>query len=194
MLPHEITSFLTEIFGSNIQVLGTESWQVSTPEFRLLILLSEDQTWLRTLIPIATEPEVQGVLPQLLAANFDLTQEARYALHEQVLWGVFQHNLARLTAEDFSSALGRLVAMHQRGLVECFNLMIEKQILKIIQTAKRQGQSLESTLQNLDRLYQEGVMGELDQSRQSQEETLAAWRYQLERLWPQISAESNFET
>jgi hypothetical protein len=194
MQPHEITPFLTEIFGSNIQVLDMESWQVSTPEFRLLVLLSEDQTWLRALIPIATEPEVQGILPQLLAANFDLTQEARYAFHEQVLWGVFQHNLARLTTEDFSSALGRLVAMHQRGLAECFNLMIEKQIRRIIQTAKRQGQSLESTLQNLDRLYQEGVMGELDQSRQSQEETLSAWRFQLERLWPQVSAESNFET
>jgi hypothetical protein len=194
MQPHEITPFLTEIFGSNIQILDMEAWQVSTPEFRLLVLLSEDQTWLRALIPIAAEPEIQGILPELLTANFDLTQEARYALHEQVLWGVFQHNLVRLTAEDFSSALGRLVAMQQRGLAECFNLVIEKQIRKIIQTAKRQGQSLESTLQNLDRLYQEGVMGELSQSRQSQEEILAAWRFQLERLWPQVNLASDSET
>jgi hypothetical protein len=30
------------------------------------------------------------------------------------------------------------------------------------------------------------LMGEMELGRESRENTLAAWRYQLERLWPEV--------
>ncbi|MBW4553778.1 MAG: hypothetical protein KME35_22120 [Aphanocapsa sp. GSE-SYN-MK-11-07L] len=190
MHPEAISPFLNEIFGSAVEILEPGSWQIDTPEFRLLVLLSEDHSWLRALTPIAPQADVESLLPELMAANFDLTQETRYALYQGVLWGVFHHSLKALDSEDFSTALARLVGLRNRGLSECYNLLIEKRIRQIIGVAKTQGQSLETTMQSLDRLYQEGMMGNLTQSRDSMEETLSAWRYQLERLWPEVEAAS----
>lgn len=181
-----ITPLLTEIFGSAVQTLEPESWQIDTPEFRFLVLLSEDHSWLRSLMTIAPLAEVESWLPELMEANFDLTQETRYAVYQGVLWAVFHHRLASLESQDFAAALARLVVLRQRGLTECYSLRIERRIRQIIQSAKAQGQSLETTLQNLDRLYQEGVIGELSQSRDARLNTLSAWRYQLERLWPEV--------
>jgi hypothetical protein len=183
MTPTEITATLTQLFGNTVQVKEPDSWQVEADSLRLLVLLSEDQTWMRSLITIASATEAEPFLPQIMAANFDETQEARYALFQNILWGVFQHNLASLTATDFQAAIGRLIAMHQKGLSESFNQLAEAQVRQIVQVAKQQGQSLEATLQMLDRLYQEGVLGDLDQGAQERGNILDAWRYQLNRLW-----------
>ncbi|MEH1778746.1 MAG: hypothetical protein V7L26_06455 [Nostoc sp.] len=48
---------------------------------------------------------------------------------------------------------------------------------------KQQGQSLQATMQTLERFYAEGMMGEIDSSAKGREEVLTAWRHQLERLW-----------
>jgi hypothetical protein len=76
--------------------------------------------------------------------------------------------------------------LYENGLSDSFNKLAETQVRQIILTAKQQGQSLETTLQALDRLYQEGVMGDIDQTGPQREEVLKAWRYQLERLWNQV--------
>lgn len=191
MTPEDITHILAELFdSSNIQVFQPGSWQVDHPKFRLLILLSEDQSWLRALVPIAGIQEAQPFLEQLLAANFDLTQETRYALNQGALWGVFQHALVSLSPNDFSAAVAQLVVLNQQGLSDYFNQVVDQRIRQIIQVAKRQGQSLEATLQNVDRFYQEGMIGEMDQGAQSREETLAAWRRRLELLWPEVTESS----
>ncbi|MCU0567097.1 MAG: hypothetical protein MUF49_10925 [Oculatellaceae cyanobacterium Prado106] len=183
MTPQDITNTLTHLFGDAAQKRDPDSWQVEAESLRLLVLLSEDQSWLRSLVTIASATEAEPFLPQLMEANFDETQETRYALFQGVLWGVYQHNLASLTPEDFQSATVRLVTLHQQGLSTPFNQLAETQILQIIQAAKQQGQSLEETLQTLERFYQEGVMGDLDANSQERDEVLGAWRYQLERLW-----------
>jgi len=64
--------------------------------------------------------------------------------------------------------------------------MIEARIRTIIKVAKQQGQSMSSTLQTLDRLYAEGILGEMNDGQESREQVLAAWRRQLERLWPEV--------
>ncbi|NJN56755.1 MAG: hypothetical protein HC879_04290 [Leptolyngbyaceae cyanobacterium SL_5_9] len=183
MTPQEITDALKSLFGSSVEASEPESWQVELDRVRLLVLLSEDQSWLRSLVSIAPAQEALPYLEQLLEANFDETQETRYALHESVLWGVFQHSRASLTSEDFKAAIARLLALQQQGLSVSFSRLAETQIRQIVQAAKLQGQSLEATLQTLDRFYQEGVMGEIDQNALQREQVLAAWRYQLERLW-----------
>ncbi len=186
MTPEEISNTLKDLFGESVEMPLPTSWQVQTPKFRLLILLSEDGSWLRILLPIADAEEAQPFFAKLLEANFDTTLETRYAIHQNVLWGVFQHSSATLAAADFSAAVARLLALQERGLSDFFGGLIESRIRQIIKAAKMQGQSIETTLQTLDRFYAEGLMGEMELGRESREQTLGAWRYQLERLWPEV--------
>lgn len=186
MNPAEITNTLKDLFGEGVETQTPTSWQVETSKFRLLVLLSEDSSWLRILLPLASAEQAQPFFDKLLEANFDTTLETRYAIHQNVLWGVFQHNFATLTAADFCAAVARLLALQDRGLSDFFGDLIENRIRQIIKAAKMQGQSVETTLQTLDRFYAEGMMGEMELGRESREQTLAAWRYQLERLWPEV--------
>ena len=186
MTPEDITVTLTELFGTDPIQAAPSSWQVDTANFRLLVLLSDDHSWLRVLLPLMPIQQAQQFLGEFLEANFDETQEVRYALYENVIWGVFQHNNGTLVKADFTSAIARLVSLHEAGLDNVFNRLIENRIRQIVLAAKQQGQTLEATMQNLERYYAEGLMGELNQSSEDREEVLAAWRRQLERLWNQI--------
>ncbi|NJK72998.1 MAG: hypothetical protein HC849_28985 [Oscillatoriales cyanobacterium RU_3_3] len=186
MTPEEITNSLQNLFGESVETQDSTSWQVETDRFRLLVLLSEDRSWLRILLPIASAAEAQPFFDKMLEANFDTTLETRYALHQNILWGVFQHSSATLAAADFAAVITRLLDLHQRGLSEFWDNLIENRIRQIIKAAKIQGQSVESTLQTLERFYAEGMMGEMELGRESREQTLAAWRFQLERLWPEV--------
>ncbi|MEH2376912.1 leucine zipper domain-containing protein [Nostoc sp.] len=191
MTPEEIADTLTELFDTSaVGTLAPGSWQVNTSTFRLLVLLSEDNTWLRVLLPILPIQEAQAFLEQFLEANFDDTQEVRYALYEGVICGVFQHNSSTLVSADLFNAINRLVSLHQAGLDNVFNRLIESRIRQIIQAAKQQGQSLQATMQSLERFYAEGLMGEIDQTAEAREKVIAAWRLQLERLWNEVDFNS----
>jgi hypothetical protein len=188
MTPEEIAATLTELFGAaSVQAMAPGSWQVDTSSFRLLVLLSDDNSWLRILLPIVPIQQAQEFLAQFLEANFDETQEVRYAFYENVIWGVFQHNNSTLENADFVSAIARLVSLHEAGLDNVFNRLIESRIRQIIQAAKQQGQSLEATMQSLERYYAEGLMGEINQTSEAREEVLVAWQRQLERLWNEVN-------
>ena len=184
MTHNEIADTLSELFGTSaVKVLAPGSWQVETPTFRLLILLSDDQSWLRVLLPIMPAQQAKPFLEQFFEANFDDTQQVRYAMHQDVLWGVFQHSCTSLVVEDFRDAIARLIALYEVGLDDAFNQLTETKIKQIVQASKQQGQSLEATMQNLERFYAEGLLGEIEQSPESRERVLTAWRGQLERLW-----------
>jgi len=187
MTPEEIAGTLTELFGTeSVAAIAPGSWQVDASSFRLLVLLSEDQTWLRVLLPMMPLQEAEAFLAQFLEANFDETQEVRYAIYDGVVWGVYQHNSGTLVSADFANAIARLVSLHKAGLNDVFNRLIENRVRQIVLAAKQQGQSLQATMQNLERFYAEGLMGEIDQSAEARDQVLAAWRYQLERLWNEI--------
>jgi len=183
MTPDDITAVLTRLFPEKLDAQPPETWQVKEDSSRLLVIVSEDQSWLRALVSIVPAAEAQPFLSQLLEANFDETQDVRYALYQNVLWGVFQHALPSLTPEDFEGAIARLVTLKERAIDDSFSRLAETQIRQIVRTAKQQGQTLESTLQTLERFYQEGVMGEMEQSAEQREVVMQAWRYQLKRLW-----------
>ena len=183
MTPQDITQVLTTLFGAAVQNAEPGSWQIEMEGVRLLVLLSEDSSWLRSLVSIAPAQDAEPYLHQLMEANFDDTQETRYAIFQGVLWGVFQHSLAGLTVADFQSALSRLLYLQQQELAPSFNRLAESQIRQIITAAKQRGDSLESTMQALTRFYEEGVMGTIDADAAEREQVLGAWRYQLERLW-----------
>lgn len=183
----EITPLLQQIFDSGkISQQNDDNWQVEQDDLRLLVILSEDRAWLRILIPIVPVAEAQPFLPQLLAANFNVTQEVRYAIAQNVVWGVFFHRLETLVAEDFCSAIAILMALKKKGLSDCFQQLIEERVRQIVKASKAQGQSLEATYKTLERFYQEGMLGGIDQDPQERENFLAAWKYQLERLWSEV--------
>lgn len=188
MTPDQLRSLLTELFGDALASLSPEAYQVETEAFRLLVLLSEDGSWLRLLLPLGPQAEAQPLMEQLLSANFDDSQLVRYAFHQNVLWGVFHHRLASLEETDCRGAIAQLLELNRQGLDRFFGSVIEQQIRQIIQAAKAQGQSLETTLQTLERFYAEGMLGGLDQSAQQRGATLDAWRYQLNRLWDEPEA------
>ncbi|MBD2345011.1 hypothetical protein [Anabaena subtropica] len=189
MTPEIIAEILAELFSTaDVQAIAPGSWQVDTSTFRLLVLLSEDSSWLRVLLPIVPLQEAQAFLAQFLEANFDDTQEVRYALYDGVIWAVYQHNSSTLTSDDLSSAISRLISLYEAGLNDVFNRLIESRVRQIVQAAKQQGQSLEATMQNLERFYAEGLLGEVNQTIEAREEVLAAWKRQLERLWNEVNS------
>lgn len=183
----EISAVLSSLFPpEDISQDTPEAWQVKNSQIHLLVIVSADHSWLRLLSAIASAQEAQSLFPQLLADNFDTTQQVRYAINQDVLWGVFHHSLASLTPDDFTSAIASLQTLVAKGLSPSFNRLIEKQIIQIVKAAKAQGQSLEFTYQTIDRFYQEGIMGNIDQDPAQREAFLAAWKFQLERLWSEV--------
>jgi hypothetical protein len=184
MKPDEIAVTLADLFGeAAVVAIAPGSWQVEASGFRLLVLVSEDNTWVRVLLPIVPIQQAQPLLEQLLEANFDETQEVRYAVYEGVVWGVFHHNSSTLVSADLESAIARLISLFEAGLDDVFNGLIESRIRQIIVAAKQQGQSLEATMQTLERFYAEGLLGEIEQTPEAQAEVIAAWQRQLERFW-----------
>ena len=67
MTPEEISGTLTELFDSSaVHMIAPGSWQIETPDFRLLVLLSDDESWLRVLLPLIPAQEAQPFVEQLL--------------------------------------------------------------------------------------------------------------------------------
>ncbi|AFZ35715.1 hypothetical protein Sta7437_2166 [Stanieria cyanosphaera PCC 7437] len=185
----EISVILAQLFNSDAIAHNDEdTWQVKSDRLNLLVILSENHSWLRLLTPIAPVSEAQVMFEQLLTANFESTGEVRYAIGQNVLWGVFYHRLESLTSEDLQSAITSLGTMAEAGLSESFQDLIEGRIRQIIYAAKLQNQSLETTLQTLERFYQEGMLGGLNQKPEEREQFLGAWKYQLKRLWSEVDA------
>ncbi|NER00382.1 MAG: hypothetical protein F6K30_27410, partial [Cyanothece sp. SIO2G6] len=128
---------LERLFGDAVKSQGQDGWVIQNPDGQLLLLLSADQSWLRGMVAIAPIQEAQPYLQELLAANFDDTQETRYALANDVLWGIFQHNFASLTEMDLEGAIARLIHLRQMGLQDCFQNMTERQVRQIIWASKK---------------------------------------------------------
>ncbi len=184
----DITAALNSRFGAGAcQYVPPDAWQVEAGGVRLLAI--SPGSWIKLMTPIMPIAEAQPFIQQMMEANFDQTQEARYAFHQDVVWAVFQYDLSALERPQFDSAVDRLLALNQDGAGVFFSRMVEDQVSQIIIASKRQGKSLEDTLKTLDRFYAEGMMGGMGDRSGYQQEALAAWQRQLERLWPVVEAE-----
>jgi hypothetical protein len=181
--PENIQSFLTNRFGTALKIVDEDSYQVDTPDYRLLMILSAQQSWIRMLVPIAPAAEAMTFVEEFLSANFDATLETRYAIHQGVLWGVWQHSVAGLTNEDFSTAIDRSIDLKRVGIDRAFQDFTTKQVKAIVSIAKQRGDTLAQTMQTLDRFYAEGVMGDIGAAEDVRNEMMTAWQSQLERLW-----------
>lgn len=182
----ELSAALTDLFGDRLEIKAPDGWVVQDRDSQIIVLLSDDQSWLRVMISIAPQEQAKAYLQQLLQANFDNTQETRYALSNDVLWGVYQHALDSLTVKDLQRAIARLIHLKQHGLQDCFQQLAESQVRQIIWASKKQGQTLEATLQTLERFYAEGMLGGLEQPREEREAFIKSWHHQLKRLWDEV--------
>ncbi|MGD1867166.1 MAG: hypothetical protein ACFB0D_21660 [Phormidesmis sp.] len=186
MTPDDVTAALTTTFGDAAKFSPPDAWQVEAEEMRLLVISSAP--WLRIMTPIVPIVEAQSFINQMMEANFAQTNEARYAFYQNIVWALVQYDFESLTLELFERAIAQLTLLKSQGVEVFFNRLMEGQITQIITAAKMQGQSLEDTMKTLDRLYSEGVMGDMGES-QYQQQAMTAWRNQLERLWPTINVE-----
>lgn len=181
----DITATLDSRFGEGAcQHVPPDAWQVESGDMRLLAI--SPGSWIKLMTPIMPIVEAQPFIQQMMEANFDQTQEARYAFHQDVVWAVFQYDLTALERPQFDNAVERLLALNQDGAGVFFSRMVEGQVSQIIVASKRQGKSLDDTLKTLDRFYAEGMMGDMDGTGGYQQEALEAWRRQLEKLWPVV--------
>ena len=187
MTPDDVTAALTNRFGEAATFSPPDAWQVELDDMRLLAVLSEP-SWIKLMTPIVPISEAQSFLPQILEANFDQTKEARYATYQGLVWALVQYDFESLTQNLFERAVDQLVKLKTQGVNVLFSRLMEGQLTQIITAAKLQGQSLEDTMRTLDRLYSEGVMGEMGES-EYQQQAMTAWRNQLERLWPTVDVD-----
>lgn len=185
----DLLSLIQSKFESPLESAGKLIWRISMTQEdvashgALVILLSEDQSWIRLMVPIAPVVQAQPFLQELLELNFESTTFIKYAIAQKMLWGVFNHPIKTLQQQDVQLALSGLDALKAQGLSHCFELHVDRQVRLIITASKRQGMTLNTTLQNLERFYREGIIGDLSDSGETIQLTLSRWRDRLERLW-----------
>ena len=86
------------------------AWQFMVDGFETVLVYDIDADRMRVMIPIndadALPPEE---LVRLMQANFDSALDARYAIANDLLWGVFIHPLSALTDMEFLLGVGQTV-------------------------------------------------------------------------------------
>ena len=179
----DLLSHLNVKFDVPATLVGDRIWRSTLDWGELVVLRSEDDSWVRIMVPIASALQAQPFLQELLEFNFEATTSARYAIAQQMLWAVFNHPLSTLQDPDLAIALDCLIDLKWQGLSRCFEVHADRQVRLIIAASKQQGLTLEATLQNLERFYREGIIGNLSDNGETIQLTLDRWRDRLERLW-----------
>ena len=91
--------------GNNI---GGElgAWRFEVMDILMFCITDEKHDRMRVITPIANVEEAsEDILNQCLEANFDRALDARYCIHEDMIWGAFMHPLRSVSEELFLSAL-----------------------------------------------------------------------------------------
>ena len=83
-------------------------------EREMLLVADPNADRMRVMTPIARLADLPAELPQrLLQANFDSALDARYAIANELVWGVFVHPLTSLTEADLLSGIGQTANVAQ---------------------------------------------------------------------------------
>ena len=88
--------------------------ELTIADVPVLIIMDEAANRMRAMVPIRS---AEGLTPEdmqrLMQANFDAALDARYAIAQGRLWGVFIHPLAQLEQDQFISGLAQTVTVAQ---------------------------------------------------------------------------------
>lgn len=184
MLPNDIIPTLAAALNSPVQRIQPGFWQVNTSNFPVIVLLTQDQTWLRLKLPLVSVLESPESVEELLHAySFLVSQDAHYMQYQQQWWAVYHYCLELLNPQDFSVTAAQLVERHQNCLLDHFQSVANDHLCHLIEISKRQGRSLPATLQTLEYLYREYLIGELLEDEQDQQAILAEWRAKIRHFW-----------
>lgn len=91
-------------------VLEEPAWIVALDGLEVIIVYDTDADRMRIVIPIGPATDIpREELVRLMQANYDSALDARYAIAQDTLWGVFIHPLSELSDDEFLTALGEVI-------------------------------------------------------------------------------------
>jgi hypothetical protein len=80
--------------------------ELTIEDIPVLVVMAPAADRMRAMVPIAS---VEDITPEemsrMMQANFDIALDARYAVAQDRVWGVFIHPLGALEREQFLSAI-----------------------------------------------------------------------------------------
>lgn len=86
------------------------AWQLTIEGLTAVVVMDPNADRMRIMTPIAKAGTVgEAMLKRLMQANYDSALDARYAIAQDVLWGVFIHPLSSLNDDLFLSGLGQTI-------------------------------------------------------------------------------------
>lgn len=90
----------------------TNIWQFTLAKHQVFVITDPVAERMRIMVPIGDAKLLdQALLTRLMQANFDSALDARYAVAQDVLWGVFIHPLTSLDEKGFVSGLAQAIAV-----------------------------------------------------------------------------------
>lgn len=88
--------------------------ELTIADVPVLIIMDEAANRMRAMVPIASAEDLSAEeLARMMQANFDAALDARYAIAQGRVWGVFIHPLAQLERDQFISGLAQVVTVAQ---------------------------------------------------------------------------------
>lgn len=104
-MPLERLAAIVEVIDADVIAQGP-TLQFTIQDIPVMIIADATNDRMRAMVPIAS---AEGLTPQdllrMMQANFDTALDARYAVANGRLWGVFIHPLAPLEKDQLISAL-----------------------------------------------------------------------------------------
>ena len=108
MTPDRLFAILTDIDPD--AAITPNGVEITIEDIPVLVVMAPGADRMRALVPIASVEDVSAEeMSRMMQANFDTALDARYAVAQGRVWGVFIHPLAALEREQFLSALAQTV-------------------------------------------------------------------------------------
>lgn len=100
---------LVQIVDANARNQGN-SWQFTFQKRPFIVVFDEKADRMRMFTPIGPENLLtEDLMRRMLQANFDSALDARYAVANELIWGVFIHPLSPLDQDQFASAVVQIL-------------------------------------------------------------------------------------
>lgn len=90
---------------------GDGMWRAELQGVLVVIVSDESHDRMRIMSPAARAPDEAANLRVLLEANYDRALDAKYAMHEGVVWATFMHRLSWLGAHELDNALAQVLTL-----------------------------------------------------------------------------------
>lgn len=108
MTPERLVSIIIDVDPD--AALTPNGVELTIEDIPVLVVFSPQQDRMRAMVPIASVDDVSAnEMNRMMQANFDTALDARYAIAQGRVWGVYIHPLSALEREQFLSGLAQTV-------------------------------------------------------------------------------------